>query len=446
MIVMKFGGTSLGDADRFRNAAEIIKSKINERPIVVVSAVTKVTDMLLDLVEEAIRGQGIEIFNHIVNMHKEIISKLNIDENLLKEEITELKNLFEDLKRNGKINPMTNDLIASFGERMSVKILASVLNKNGIKAIAFNSYDLGMITDSEFGNAEVMNNSYEKLEKNIKKILRMKITPVITGFLGKNEQGNITTLGRGGSDYSASIIGNAINANEIQIWTDVDGIMSADPKVVSSAKTIEAVSFSEASELAYFGAKVLHPKTIIPAIKKNIPVIVLNSFNPKHKGTRILNSSVKNKNIVKAIAFKKNVTLINVSSTRMLGAYGFLAKLFYVFDKFKKSIDVISTSEVSVSMSMDNAESLDRIVEELRAISNVDILKNRAVICIVGDGIKNAPEIAGKTFLALGKNKINVEMISQGASKINITFVVEGKNAESSVKILHKEFFGKCVK
>ena len=437
MIVMKFGGTSIGGADEIRNVAEIVKSNLARKPIVVVSAVKKITDRLIELANLAKEGNGDEIFSTIKNIHHGILEELSLEKNLLDKDFNELQKAVKSA--NGKmLDAKTLDLFQSFGERMSSKIVAAQLSKNGMEAQAFNAYDLGLITNSDFGNAEPLEEAFTNLGNNIKK---MSFIPVITGFIGKTREGEITTLGRGGSDYTAGIVGAAINASEIQIWTDVDGIMSADPKIVGDARTLEQVSFAEASELAYFGAKVLHPKTIMPAMEKNIPVRVLNTFNPKGSGTLILNEAEKSKQTVKAITSKRNITLVHVNSKRMFGAYGFLARLFDVFYKYKQSVDVVSTSEVSVSMTTDNGKNIEDIASDLKGIADVKILKNKAVICVVGEGMRNTPGVSGRTFSVLGKNKINIEMISQGASEINITFVVDGKDAENAVKVLHKEYY-----
>ena len=437
MIVMKFGGTSIGGADEIRNVAEIVKSNLARKPIVVVSAVKKITDRLIELANLAKEGNGDEIFSTIKNIHHGILEELSLEKNLLDKDFNELQKAVKSA--NGKmLDAKTLDLFQSFGERMSSKIVAAQLSKNGMEAQAFNAYDLGLITNSDFGNAEPLEEAFTNLGNNIKK---MSFIPVITGFIGKTREGEITTLGRGGSDYTAGIVGAAINASEIQIWTDVDGIMSADPKIVGDARTLEQVSFAEASELAYFGAKVLHPKTIMPAMEKNIPVRVLNTFNPKGSGTLILNEAEKSKQTVKAITSKRNITLVHVNSKRMFGAYGFLARLFDVFYKYKQSVDVVSTSEVSVSMTTDDGKNVDDIALDLKGIADVKILKNKAVICVVGEGMRNTPGVSGRTFSVLGKNKINIEMISQGASEINITFVVDGKDAENAVKVLHKEYY-----
>jgi len=440
MIVMKFGGTSIGGAEQIKDVADIVKSNLNKKPIVVVSAVTKITDKLIELANAASEGKGNEVLDNIKKIHYDILEKLSLDKSLIRKDIEELSKIISKIKISKKVGNKILDSIQSFGERMSSKIVAAQLDKINVKARAFNSYDLGFVTTADFGNAEPLEKTFDNLNNNIR---RLDVVPVITGFIGKTENGEITTLGRGGSDYSAAIIGSVIDASEIQVWTDVDGIMSADPRIVTNAKTLENVSFAEASELAYFGAKVLHPKTILPAVKKNIPVRVLNTFNPKGNGTLILNKAGKSKQIAKAITSKKNIILINVDSKRMLGAYGFLARLFDVFYKYKQSIDVVSTSEVSVSMTINNDKNLNDIVLDLKGIADVNVLNNRAVICVVGEGMRNTPGVAGRVFSMMGKNNINIEMISQGASGINITFVVDNKDAEKAVKVLHEEFFGR---
>ena len=439
MIVMKFGGTSVGSAERIRNTCNIIKSNTKKKPVIVVSAVAKMTDALIKLAEECASANHREGFKNIEKTHHKILEELEIKRTLLNDDLEELRRLADETAKNRNNDGGTLDQFQSFGEKMSSKMVAEYLNKIGLKAKAFNSWDLGFLTDSEFGNAEPLEIAYANLKGKIKKL---NVAPVITGFIGKNEEGEITTLGRGGSDYTAAVVGASIDAYEIQIWTDVDGMMSTDPKIVPNAKTLPLVSFAEASELAYFGAKVLHPKTILPAMKKNIPVRVLNSLNPKGKGTIIVSKVAESKDTVKAIACKNNTTLISIDSSRMLGSHGFMARIFYIFDKFRKSIDVISTSEVSVSLTLDDNEDIDNILKELREFSNVEISRNKSIVCVVGEGMRHMAGLAGRTFTAMGRNNINIEMISQGASEINITFIVDGKDAEKAVRVLHREYFG----
>ncbi len=438
MIVMKFGGTSVGGADEIRNVAKIVKSHLGRKPVVVVSAVKKITDRLIELANLAKDGKAEERFAEIKSIHYEILEKLKLEKRLLENDFSEIERAAKKINRK-ELDAKALDLFQSFGERMSSKIVAAQLNAAGAKAQAFDSWELGFATTADFGNAEPLDGSYVALKKSIS---ALKVVPVITGFIGKTEKGDITTLGRGGSDYSGAIIGAAIDAEEIQIWTDVDGIMSTDPKIVKNARTLDKISFAEASELAYFGAKVLHPKTILPAVRKNIPVLVLNTFNPKGKGTTILKDIGATEKTVKAITCKKNITLINVDSKRMLGAYGFLARLFDVFYKYKQSVDAVATSEVSVSMTVDNEKNIDNIISDLKGIADVEVLRDRVIVCVVGEGMRHTPGVSGRTFTALGKNNINIEMISQGASEINITFIVDGKDAEKAVKLLHQEFYG----
>jgi aspartate kinase len=437
MIIMKFGGSSVGSAETINNVAEIIKSNIRKNPVVVVSAVGGVTDKLIELAHKSVEG-GELLFVNIKKIHYVILEQLNLDKSLLDKDFESLFNLVNEIKTSKRIDNKILDRVQSFGEQMSSKIVAAQLNKLGVKAQAFNSWDLGFVTNNEFGRAEPLEETFGNLNNNIGKL---DVIPIITGFVGKTEDGDISTLGRGGSDYSAAIIGSAINASEIQIWTDVDGIMSADPKIIENVKSIDKISFAEASELSFFGAKVLHPKTILPAMDKEIPVRVLNTFKPDSNGTIILNKSNRTDEVVKVISCKKDVIMINVNSTRMLGAYGFLARLFNVFEKYKKSVDVISTSEVSVSMTIDNEDNIDQIKDELQDVAEVRFSNNKAIISIVGEGIGSTPGITGKTFNVLGTNNINIEMISSGTSKINITFVVDGNDAAKVIKILHKEYF-----
>ena len=436
MIVMKFGGSSVKDAEKIKEVASIVKSRLDKKPVIVLSAVKGVTDNLIKALAESLE-EKFDAYDEIAAKHKEILKDLDLDEGLVDAELEELKKALEVNSKVKENDAKILDYVFFFGERMSAKLLAGHLDSIGIKSEAFVSGDIGLMTDSNFGDASFIENSYEKMDDFISKL---DVLPVITGFGGKDEKGEFATFNRGGSDYVAALIGAAVKAEEIQIWTDVNGVMTTDPRIVENAKTIPEISFSEASELAYFGAKVLHPKTIIPAIDKNIPVRVLNTYEPDHPGTAILNK-VNDRGKIKAIARKKGITLVSINSTRMLNAHGFLAKIFAVFEKYQKIVDMISTSEVLVSLTVDDEKDLDRIQEELGKIATVAIEKDKAIICVVGEGMKNTPGIAGKVFDTVGKNDISIHMISQGASEINIGFVVDQEQADNVVKILHKEYF-----
>jgi aspartate kinase len=259
------------------------------------------------------------------------------------------------------------------------------------------------------------------------------------GFIGATEAGVTTTLGRGGSDFSASIVGAGIGAEEIQIWTDVDGMLTSDPRIAPGGHRVKLISFGEAAELAYFGAKVLHPATVVPAVEKNIPVLILNSQRPQAEGTRIIPEAVPCSNAVKSIACKQSIALVNIVSTRMLMAYGFLKRIFEIFDRFETPVDMVATSEVSVSLTIDNPSRLDRIEKELRQFAEVTIERDQAIVCLVGDNIRYTPGVSARVFRALGD--VNVRMISQGASLLNLSIVVDGADLKRAVELLHGEFF-----
>lgn len=440
MIVMKFGGTSVKDDVRIRNVCEIVRQELPKKPVVVSSAAGGITDLLIETAKRAMNdGDFEETLKKIKDRHYDIVEKLKLDKNLVEPLLFEFEELVRKIYTTKSCGIDTMDLVQSFGERLSIRLVAAELTNQGIPAEAFDAWDIGMITNSDFGKAEPIE-GHEKLMK--QSLLNKKIVPVITGFIGKTKSGIVTTFGRGGSDYTAAIIGAAIDAKEIQIWTDVDGMMTTDPRIVKEVKTIPKISFAEASELAYFGAKVLHPKTILPAMKKDIPVLILNTYNPKGRGTTIVREVSKTNEVAKAIACKKKITLVNIDSTRMLGAHGFLARVFNVFDEYKKPVDMIATTEVSISLTVDNEENMDKIVKELKEIAEIKVERNKAIVCVVGAGMRHTHGVAGRIFTALGKANINVEMISQGASEINVSFIVEEKEADEAVRVLHKELFG----
>lgn len=322
---------------------------------------------------------------------------------------------------------------------MSAEMLASVLSENDVAAEAVDARRC-IITDEQHGCATpLMAQTFKSTQKQLAGLLESNRIPVMGGFIGCSETGATTTLGRGGSDYTAAIVGAAVNAKEIQIWTDVPGVLTADPRIAPKARTVPQLSFEEAAELAYFGAKVLHPKTLYPAIERNIPVRICNSRAPESGSTLVLAETEKSPQTVKAIAHKTGVTTVQVTSARMLGAYGFLRALFEIFDRHKTAVDVVTTSEVSVSLSLDDTTALPAIVEELEPLGSVSIEGKRAILCIVGEGLRSTPGIAARIFSTI--SDINVSLISQGASRINLTFAVEEARAREAVMRLHKEFF-----
>jgi len=431
---MKFGGSSVKDADMFKKVATIVKDRLEKKPVVILSAVKGTTDSLIASMSEALE-QKYDSFEAIVENHSKILADLELDTDLVKPELDELKQALEVISRTREKSKKLLDYVSYFGERMSVKVLAAYLTKTGTKSESFVSGEIGLITDSNFGNAAILKTSYGKMKENLEK---MDCVPIITGFGGKDEQGEFTTFARGGSDYVAALFGAAVNAEEIQIWTDVNGIMTCDPRIVEDAKTIPVLTFNEASELAYFGAKVLHPKTIWPAIKKDIPVLVLNTFEPEHPGSKIVRKT-ESQNKVTALTYKKNITIINAKSTRMLDAHGYLAKIFEVFKKYKKPVDMLSTSEVDVSMSVDNQSDIDWIIQDLKDIATINTHENKAILNVVGENMPQSVGVASQIFSIMSEKGINIEMISACYDGISVGFVIQDEKAEEAIKILHKE-------
>ncbi|MBN2423029.1 aspartate kinase [Candidatus Woesearchaeota archaeon] len=439
MIVMKFGGSSVANAERIKHVAEIIKMNLDEEPVIVVSAMGKTTDNLLAAADAALKGKP--NIDAIKELHFQACKDLGISKKEVEDLIQELSQLLVGIVLIKEVSLRTKDYLISFGERLSVRVLSAYLDKIGISSKYHDAFDIGFITDSNFTNAGILDETYKNIDNKLGKLKdNYSYTPVITGFIAKDKDGNITTLGRGGSDLTASVIGTALEAKEVQVWKDVDGILTTDPRIVENTKSLEAVSFEEAAELAYFGAKVLHPRSMLPAMKKNIPVRVKNSYNPKHPGTKIVAKLEDEDTLLKAITIKKNITLVDIVSTRMLGQYGFLAKVFDIFNKERISVDMVATSEVSVSLTLDNGNGLSDLREKLEEIANVNIKKGKTIISLIGN-VHHSSEILNKACGVLKNNNINVQMISQGASKVNIGFIVDDDEAEICVKELHKSFF-----
>ena len=456
MIVMKFGGTSVEDANAINRLAEIVSTRADRAPVVVVSAMARVTDALLAAASAAKDRQFDEAFaviNGLRERHvaaaRELLAQraeslttrhtLESVERRIEDLFAELENLVRSVATLGELTRRSQDAIVSFGERLSSLIVARTLEARGIASELVDSR-LFIITDDNFTAASP---DIEQTELRTRDVLAPIIengrVPVAQGFIGSTPEGATTTIGRGGSDYTAAIIGAALGAGAIEIWTDVDGLLTADPRVVRDARRIRVISFDEAAELSYFGAKVLHPSTVLPAVKRGIPVHIYNTFNPDCEGTLIVASPRPTSNLIKSIAFKRGVTIVNVSSTRMLLAYGFLRAIFDVFERHKTSVDVVTTSEVSISMTLDNTERLEAIGRDLEGIGEVTVERSKAIVCVVGDNLKFTPGFAARLFRAI--QDTNVNMISQGASEINVTFVIDESEVDRVARLLHEEFF-----
>jgi len=453
-VVMKFGGTSVEDAIAMERTAAIVsgRRKRGLKAVVVVSAMAKVTDLLIASGAAAGRGDrmgSLAISARLRNRHNDTAAQL-LGRDAEGERFARLKlaidaefDALDDLLRGiaavGELTPRTADLVVSFGERLSSRIVAEAFDQRGLHGTHVDARSC-IITDSHYGKAVPQEAAIEaKLRELVLPLLEADKTPVMGGFIGSNAEGITTTLGRGGSDYTAALVGGGLHAGAIEIWTDVNGIMTTDPRICADALRVKTISFEEAAELAYFGAKVLHPATILPAVQKSIPVWVLNSRNAENEGTKITAMAPPCASPFKSIAAKKRLTIIDVVASRMLMSHGYLKAVFDVFDKYECAIDMVSTSEVSISLTVDSNQRLPQICAELGKIADVKMEGNKALVCLVGEDIRGHNGIAGRVFSAI--SHVNVRMISQGASEINMSFMIDEEDVEEAIRSLHRVFF-----
>jgi len=450
MIVMKFGGTSVGSADAIERVVEIVRSRLPREPVVVSSATAKTTDELVSLAQAAAsrdREKTTALADWIIKKHVVILSQLGLRDDpsmihLLDEVTRELVRVTERLFEAGAVEKELLDDCLSWGEYLSCNILPCFLRTQGIPSRWVDARQV-FFTDSRFGKARpVVGESKPRAVNQILPVVDAGEVPVVQGFIGSDARGRITTFGRGGSDYSATALGGLLSVDAVEIWTDVDGIMTADPSLVQEVKRIRRMTFEEAAELAYFGAKVLHPATLLPAVEAGISVWVLNSMNPSLPGTEILpetGAAETDLPVVKSIAYKEGLTVLDIKSSRMLMAYGFLATIFGIFNRYETPVDLVATSEVSVSLTIDNLENIELILKELSAVAEVEMRREQAVVCLVGSNICRQPGLPGQVFSQL--EDVAVNLISQGASKINISFVIDESDLPRVINRLHESFF-----
>jgi len=447
MIVMKFGGSSVESAAAIERVAGIVKSREHLRPVVIVSAMGKTTNKLLAIARSAVSGPREDYLEQIHNLrdfhsrearHVVALSERTMLDRTLDDHFQELTELAKGLAILGELTPRATDAIASYGERLSSYIVAIAFRHFGLTAMHMDARQL-LVTDGRHTQAAPLYaETYARVAQHIIPAARDHVV-VMGGYIAATADGVTSTLGRGGSDFTASIVGAGIGAEEIQIWTDVDGMLTADPSLHHGGHRVRTISFGEAAELAYFGAKVLHPATVVPAVEKNIPVLILNSRRPDVEGTRIVGETVHCANVVKSIACKRHVSLLNIHSTRMFMAHGFLRRIFEVFDRFETSVDMVATSEVSVSLTIDDLTRVAPILNELEQFAEVTAESEQAIICLVGENIRYTPGVSLQVFRAL--EGINVRMISQGASLLNLSVVVAEADLKAAVSSLHAEFF-----
>ena len=448
MIIMKFGGTSVANFEAITRTIFIIGGKLDQKPVVVVSALSKVTDLLYRISDAAAAGNETEtkdLLSQLRQRHVDLAAEL-LSQSVLKDEaVANVNSICDSLDSIamavcslGELSDRNKAIIISKGEYLSSTIIAHAMNSKGIRTKWIDARDM-MVTNKSYLKAEPDMSAIAERVPGVVSQAYEGVDAVITqGFVGVTADGEPTVLGRGGSDYSASLIGLAIDAERIEIWTDVDGVRTADPRSVKNTKYLEKISFEEAAEMAHFGAKVLHPLTIEPAVKKNIPIYVLNSMNPSGKGTAILRNELIEDG-VKSVSFKENIKVINIFSTRMINTSGFLRRVFEIFSESKVSVDLISTSEANISVTVDAAQNIDSVVAQLSEFADVIVDDDKSQVSVIGKNIVRLNGMLKKTFTPL--KKCNVYMISQGASFVNISFVVDREELADVVQDLHDHLF-----
>jgi aspartate kinase len=460
MIVMKFGGTSVADQPAIERLMGIVRAARQSSgqpesqdwrgPVVVVSALGGATDTLLRAAADAGEGRvdsALEALRGLRARHLEVAGVIGASPDrpsvdaFINSEFDELDRLVGALGVLKEVTPRWLDAIAAAGEILSSRIVAAALTSHGLAATWVDARKVIVTGDDHTAAPPLMKETAVALSATVDPILADRRIPVIGGFVGANREGVTTTLGRGGSDYSAAIVGACLGSSEIQIWTDVDGMLTADPRLVKHVQVVPHISFGEASELAYFGAKVLHPATILPAVGQNIPVRILNSRRPQDaRGTLITRDRPASDRPLTAVASKKGVTVVDITSTRMLMAHGFLARIFQAFEQHRTAVDVVTTSEVSVSVTVDDARRLPEIAAALREVADVTREDKMAILCAVGDGLQRDPAFVGRLLESLGG--IPIRMLSQAAARRNITLVIREADLESALERVHERFFG----
>ena len=435
MRVLKFGGTSVGIAANAEQALRLVRERARQDLVVVVSALSGVTNQLVELARAGAPREAIA--EEIARRHLDHARALGVAESVLARHLATLREEAARSPRDVALSPADADRVLAHGERLAAELFAAALTARGTPARAVIAGEAGLVTDEQFGQATPLPEAAARIAGALADRSQL---PVVTGFIGVTRDGATTTLGRGGSDYSAAILGAALGAEEIEIWTDTNGMLSADPRIVPEARPVPRLSFAEASELAYFGAKVLHPKTLLPAMEKGIPVRVLNTARPDDPGSLITATAEPEPRgwRAKSIASKQGITAVTIASSRMLLAHGFLARVFDVFGRHRVDVDLVTTSEVSISVTVDDTSRLPDLVAELQAIGRVDVREGLAVVAFVGEGAPTQVGLAGHVFTLLGGVGVRVEMISQGASRVNLSFVVAASEAARVVRLLHR--------
>ncbi len=439
MLVMKFGGSSVADARQIQKVLEIVRGRIARRPVVVASAHKGMTDLLIQAAHRAAEGEVDA--TALIERQRGVLRGVGADEWMLDPYFREIEDVLRGVSLVREASPRVLDFIAGFGERMSVRVIAYHFQRQGLAAEAYDAWDLGFVTDDAFGSARPLAGYEAGMAAAFAAKVPSGVVPVVTGFVGRTLKGEPTTVGRNGSDYSATVIAAGAGAEECEIWTDTDGVMTSDPNLVPAARNIPVMSFAEASELAYYGGRVLHPATLLPAVEKNIPVRVLNTNRPEHPGTVITGDGAGAPVDLTSIAYKNNQAVLTISSARMLGQSGFLARVFEVVGRHAIDVDMIATSEVSVSMTTRMGPALDRAADELARLGEVSVARGRALVCVVGRSLASRADLSERVFAALSRAGVVPDMISRGASAINLSLVVPEADVRRLVPEIHARLF-----
>lgn len=440
MIVMKFGGSSVANRAQVEKVREIVRGSLSRNPVVVSSAHKGVTDALIDTAKAATRGED-DGGDAVVAKQSAIANSMDCSLEALEPLFAELRDLLRGIRLVRELSPRSLDYISSFGERMSVRCIAEFFTNHELPAQAFDAWDLGFITDDKFGKARPLSDFSQRLRDAFANKVPQGVVPIITGFVGKNIAGEITTLGRNGSDLTASLVGAGLQAEEVQIWSDTNGVMTADPSIVPTAQSIPHMRFDEAAELAYFGSRVLHPATLLPAIEQDIAVRVLNTNRPDHPGTAISASPPEREASFTSVAYKENQAVLTISEPRMFEQVGFLAQVFNALAKHGAVIDMVATSEVSVSVTSHDRVALEAAIPELQAFGNTDLRTGKAILAVVGRKIHHTPGIGAKVMRSLAAVKVNIDMHSFGMASNNISLVVDDSAIRVAVPALHDALF-----
>jgi len=439
VIVMKFGGSSVANREQIDKVLAIVQSRRDRRPVVVSSAHKGITDGLINAARSAAAGN--EPDHAVIERQAEIAASMGCPVELLEPMFAELRDLLRGIYLVRELSPRSLDYISSFGERMSVRVIADYFDRQGLEARAYDTWSLGFMTDDRFGKARPLEGWQAKVKATFNETVPETVVPIVTGFVGKNRAGEITTLGRNGSDLTATLFGSALSADEVQIWSDTDGVMTADPSVVKAAKSIPNMRFDEAAELAYFGSRVLHPATLVPAIEGNIPVRVLNTNRPDHPGTVISSTPPVKEEPVTSIAYKEDQTVLTIREPRMFEQVGFLAKAFGLLAEHKVVVDMVATSEVSVSVTSHDHAAIERALDDLSRLGKVELQRDKTILAVVGRNIHGAKGLGARVMQAIAAAEVNVQMHSFGMSSNNMSIVIDDDDIGRAVTHLHRELF-----